>query len=120
MNETTPLQLPHMPDFDAAAIVDEVGERVTDVSSGDAVFGLTLSETFGGATAEFAIVEAWAPIGTAAPQLATARGAQAFGTAACNGRAGLHEAARLGREVRFETIVNADYRRRSNTGRFGG
>ena len=47
---------PTVPGHDAAGIVDEVGEGVTGVQPGDAVFGL------GRATAaEYAVLSAWAP-----------------------------------------------------------
>lgn len=47
---------PVVPGFDAAGVVDELGDGVTDVSVGDDVFGL------GSATqAELAVLSAWAP-----------------------------------------------------------
>jgi NADPH:quinone reductase-like Zn-dependent oxidoreductase len=51
-----PLAQPRVPGVDAAGVVDEVGEGVSDVSAGDEVFGFTV----GGSAAEHAIVEAWA------------------------------------------------------------
>jgi NADPH:quinone reductase-like Zn-dependent oxidoreductase len=39
MRETMPLSLPSGTGRDAAGIVDEVGEGVSDVGVGDAVFG---------------------------------------------------------------------------------
>jgi NADPH:quinone reductase-like Zn-dependent oxidoreductase len=48
---------PTVPGFDAAGVVDEVGEGVTDVQVGDAVFG----QAVGGSAAEYAVLSAWAP-----------------------------------------------------------
>ncbi len=50
-----PLPLPAGTGMDAAGIVDEVGEGVSDVAKGDAVFG-TGSSTF----AEYAVLTSWA------------------------------------------------------------
>lgn len=47
---------PVVPGFDAAGVVDEVGEGVTGVSVGDDVFGLGT-----GTQAELAVLWAWAP-----------------------------------------------------------
>ncbi|WP_406222846.1 NADP-dependent oxidoreductase [Streptomyces decoyicus] len=55
------LDLPHVPGMDAAGIVDEVGEGVTGTAVGDAVFGLVPVVDQGGAAAEYAVLEAWAP-----------------------------------------------------------
>ena len=52
-----PCDLPAIPGMDAAGVVDEVGEGVDDVETGDAVFGLA---TTAGATAEYAVLKAWA------------------------------------------------------------
>ena len=55
MRENMPLQLPAGTGRDAAGVVDEVGEGVTDVVVGDAVFG-SGSATF----AEYAVLKHWA------------------------------------------------------------
>lgn len=54
------LPLPHIPGMDAAGVVDEIGEGVTGVAVGDAVFGVVDVGRFGGASAEFAVLTAWA------------------------------------------------------------
>jgi NADPH:quinone reductase-like Zn-dependent oxidoreductase len=48
---------PTVPGFDAAGEVDEVGEGVTGVQVGGAVFG----QAVGGSAAEYAVLSAWAP-----------------------------------------------------------
>lgn len=55
MRDQIPLALPAGTGMDAAGIVDEVGEAVTDVHVGESVFG-TGSATF----AEYAILTSWA------------------------------------------------------------
>ncbi|MET1075597.1 MAG: NADP-dependent oxidoreductase [Umezawaea sp.] len=55
-----PLAWPHIPGVDASGVVDEVGEGVTGVAVGDAVFGLVDIARLGGAAAEFAVLKAWA------------------------------------------------------------
>jgi len=56
--DRVPLTLPHIPGLDAAGVVDEIGEGVTDVRLGDEVFGLRFGAR---TTAEHAILDAWAP-----------------------------------------------------------
>ncbi|WP_116066542.1 NADP-dependent oxidoreductase [Asanoa ferruginea] len=62
---TTPmsrrLALPHIPGVDAAGVVDEVGPDVTGVAIGDEVFGIVNVARLGGAHAEFAVLQFWAP-----------------------------------------------------------
>jgi NADPH:quinone reductase-like Zn-dependent oxidoreductase len=48
---------PTVPGIDAAGVVDEVGEGVTGVRVGDAVFG----HAVGGSAAEYTVLSAWAP-----------------------------------------------------------
>jgi NADPH:quinone reductase-like Zn-dependent oxidoreductase len=55
------MPLPHVPGMDAAGVVDEVGEGVTNVRVGDEVFGMVDLARLGGANAEFAVLAAWAP-----------------------------------------------------------
>ncbi|MFL6097254.1 MAG: NADP-dependent oxidoreductase [Blastococcus sp.] len=50
-----PLDGPKVPGVDAAGVVDEIGDGVTDVQIGDAVFGHAQ-----GSAAEFAVLTAWA------------------------------------------------------------
>lgn len=52
-----PAELPAIPGRDAAGVVDEIGEGVTDVTVGDHVFGLG---GIYGASAEHAVLTAWA------------------------------------------------------------
>lgn len=54
MHDTRPLELPAGTGMDAAGIVDEVGEGVSDVAVGDEVFG-TGSATL----AEYAVLSSW-------------------------------------------------------------
>ena len=55
MSEQIPLSLPSGTGMDAAGVVDEVGDGVSDVAVGDAVFG-SGSATF----AEYAVLSSWA------------------------------------------------------------
>jgi len=54
-----PLVLPAIPGRDAAGVVDEIGEGVTGVSLGAAVFGLG---GYADTTAEYAVLTAWASV----------------------------------------------------------
>lgn len=60
MSDFLPLPLPHIPGFDAAGEVDEIGDGVTGVELGDAVFGLTPMSSLGGSNAELAVLDVWA------------------------------------------------------------
>src|SRR3954464_5531955 len=51
-------ELPQTMGYEAAGIVDELGEAVTNVAAGDRVFGLS---TDGAAQAELAVLAAYAP-----------------------------------------------------------
>jgi NADPH:quinone reductase-like Zn-dependent oxidoreductase len=53
--------LPHVLGVDAAGVVDEVGEGVTGVRTGDEVFGIVDLARLGGANAERAVLACWAP-----------------------------------------------------------
>ncbi|MFF1699590.1 NADP-dependent oxidoreductase [Streptomyces sp. NPDC058257] len=55
--EMFPLELPAIPGRDAAGVVDEIGDGVREVGVGDRVFGLG---GVTGATAELAVLSAWA------------------------------------------------------------
>ncbi|MEV4569791.1 NADP-dependent oxidoreductase [Nonomuraea sp. NPDC049419] len=57
VREVLPVDLPAIPGRDAAGVVDEIGEGVEGVSVGDRVFGLG---GVTGATAELAVLSAWA------------------------------------------------------------
>lgn len=61
------IALPHIPGFDAAGIVDEVGANVVGVVVGDEVFGAVDVSLLGGASAEFAVLKFWAPKPAAMP-----------------------------------------------------
>ncbi|MGI5328891.1 NADP-dependent oxidoreductase [Actinomadura nitritigenes] len=60
MRGVVPTALPYRTGFDAAGVVDEVGEGVTGVEIGDEVFGMA-DPAERGANAEFAVLAAWAP-----------------------------------------------------------
>ncbi|CAL9527604.1 NADP-dependent oxidoreductase [Streptomyces sp. enrichment culture] len=57
VREVIPVDLPAIPGRDAVGVVDEVGDGVRGVSGGDRVFGLG---GVTGATAELAVLSAWA------------------------------------------------------------
>jgi NADPH:quinone reductase-like Zn-dependent oxidoreductase len=61
------LPLPHIPGVDAAGTVDAVGAGVTGVAVGDEVFGSVDVAKLGGASAEFAVLQLWAPKPPAMP-----------------------------------------------------
>lgn len=58
--DAVPVTFPFRTGFDAAGVVDEIGDGVTGVGLGDEVFGMTHSATRG-ANADFAVLVAWAP-----------------------------------------------------------
>ena len=60
MRAVVPVTFPYRPGFDAAGVVDEVGDAVTGVGVGDEVFGMARSATRG-ANADFVVLAAWAP-----------------------------------------------------------
>lgn len=86
--------LPVIPGRDAAGTVDEVGENVTGVTLGDAVFGLP---AIFGANAEQVVLTAWAPI----PSVWSVGQAAAAGLAAVTAIGGLDA---LG-DVRDRTLL---------------
>ncbi|MER7846229.1 NADP-dependent oxidoreductase [Kitasatospora sp. NPDC096077] len=57
LRQLIPVELPAVPGRDAAGLVDEIGDGVRGVSIGDRVFGLG---GVTGATAELAVLSAWA------------------------------------------------------------
>jgi NADPH:quinone reductase-like Zn-dependent oxidoreductase len=58
--EEAPATFPFRTGFDAAGVVDEIGDGVTGVSIGDEVFGYT-DTAVRGANADFAVLAQWAP-----------------------------------------------------------
>ncbi len=58
VHKVLPVDLPAIPGRDAAGVVDKLGDDVEGVSIGDRVFGLG---GVTGATAELAVLSAWAP-----------------------------------------------------------
>ncbi|MFC4591011.1 NADP-dependent oxidoreductase [Sphaerisporangium corydalis] len=60
MRDVIPTTFPYRTGFDAAGVVDEVGDGVTDVGVGDEVFGMADSAVRG-ANADFAVLAYWAP-----------------------------------------------------------
>ncbi|MGN9788113.1 NADP-dependent oxidoreductase [Nonomuraea sp. ZG12] len=60
MRDVVPVTFPYRTGFDAAGVVDEVGDGVTGVGVGDEVFGMTAT-TERGANADHAVLVDWAP-----------------------------------------------------------
>lgn len=61
MRDVIPLPLPHTVGFDAAGTIDQIGPGTAGAALGEAVFGLTPVSALGGGTAQFAVLDAWAP-----------------------------------------------------------
>ncbi|MEH1168360.1 NADP-dependent oxidoreductase [Micromonospora sp. CPCC 205539] len=59
LRDVVPLAFPYRTGFDAAGVVDEIGDGVTGVRVGDEVFGMASSATRG-ANADFTVLTAWA------------------------------------------------------------
>jgi NADPH:quinone reductase-like Zn-dependent oxidoreductase len=60
VRDAVAVEFPFRTGFDAAGVVDEVGDGVTGVAMGDSVFGMAPAATRG-ANADFAVLAAWAP-----------------------------------------------------------
>lgn len=60
LRDVVPVPFPYRTGFDAAGVVDEVGDGVTGVAVGDEVFGMAAPEVRG-ANADHAVLAAWAP-----------------------------------------------------------
>ncbi|MFC1413268.1 NADP-dependent oxidoreductase [Streptacidiphilus sp. N1-12] len=60
LRDVVPTTFPYRTGFDAAGVVDQVGDGVTGVAVGDEVFGMTTMAARG-ANADFAVLAAWAP-----------------------------------------------------------
>ena len=60
VRDAIPVEFPYRTGFDAAGVVDEVGEDVTGVAIGDEAFGMTTT-TARGANADFTVLAHWAP-----------------------------------------------------------
>jgi NADPH:quinone reductase-like Zn-dependent oxidoreductase len=58
LREIVPARFPWRSGFDAAGVVDEIGDGVTGVAAGDEVFGMAPAR---GANADFVVLSAWAP-----------------------------------------------------------
>jgi NADPH:quinone reductase-like Zn-dependent oxidoreductase len=82
VREVLPVELPAIPGRDAVGVVDGIGEGVRGVGIGDRVFGLG---GVTGATAELAVLSAWAP----APETWSDEEAAAAGLASVTALGGL-------------------------------